>query len=96
MFDITKDRLMWMFLVLKENSPHNVCQIYIKPHSEHLTITLEFQIFVWNLLGYARHLSPFRSLNYTPRRAMDAAIARALVQICDVNSEQHIDLFCKN
>ena len=36
-----------------------------------------------------------RSLNHTQQRAMDAAIARAPVQICDVNSEQPTDLFCK-
>ena len=43
---------------LKENSPHNVCQIYIKPYSEHIKIAVECQIFVWKALDYARHISP--------------------------------------
>ena len=37
----------------------------------------------------------FQSLNQPPRRAMNAAITRVHVQICDVNHKQPIDLFCK-
>ena len=34
-------------------------------------------------------------LSHTLRRAMDAAIARSPFQICDNNSEQPVDFFCK-
>ena len=35
------------------------------------------------------------NINHMPLRAMDTNIAHAPVQICDVNSEQAADLFCK-
>ena len=36
-----------------------------------------------------------QSLNQPPRRALSAAITGVHVQICDVNPEQPINLFCK-
>ena len=30
---------------LKDNIPHNTCQIYVKPHSKNTQMTLESQIF---------------------------------------------------
>ena len=31
--------------ILKDNLPHNTCQIYVKPHSKNTQMTLESQIF---------------------------------------------------
>ena len=30
---------------LKDNLPHNTCQIYVKPHSKSTQMTLEYHIF---------------------------------------------------
>ena len=30
---------------LKDNLPHNTCQIYVKPHSKNTQMTLEYHIF---------------------------------------------------
>ena len=30
---------------LKDNLPHNTCQIYVKPHRKNTQMTLECQIF---------------------------------------------------
>ena len=46
-----------LIINLKENFPHNTCQIYIKLHSKHVNITLECQIFVWKALGYDINLT---------------------------------------
>ena len=32
-------------LALKDNFPHNTCQIYVKPHLKNTQMTLEYQIF---------------------------------------------------
>ena len=34
-----------MALELKDNLPHNTCQIYVKPHSKSTQMTLEYHIF---------------------------------------------------
>ena len=34
----------WDYL-LKDNLPHNTCQIYVKPHSKSTQMTLEYHIF---------------------------------------------------
>ena len=31
--------------LLKDNLPHNTCQIYVKPHSKSTQMTLEYHIF---------------------------------------------------
>ena len=34
-----------VFKELKDNIPHNTCQIYVKPHSKNTQMTLEYHIF---------------------------------------------------
>ena len=35
----------WEEISLKDNLPHNTCQIYVKPHSKSTQMTLEYHIF---------------------------------------------------
>ena len=76
-----------VLFILKENFPHNTWQIFIKLHSEHVTFKCsEMSDICLANTGLCPSLFlHVRSLNHTQRRAMDAAIARALVQVCDVN-----------
>ena len=32
--------------LLKDNLPHNTCQIYVKPHLKNTQMTLECEIFI--------------------------------------------------
>ena len=52
-----------LIIIREEDFSHNVYQIYIKPHSEHVKMTLECQIFnkvifIRKVLDYAGHFSP--------------------------------------
>ena len=55
-------------LNLKDNIPHNTCQIYVKPHSKNTQMTLKSHIFDKKALRQAHHFSWFLVSKAFPRR----------------------------
>ena len=45
MFQYWIEKIGPISLILKDNLPHNTCQIYVKPHSKSTQMTLEYHIF---------------------------------------------------
>ena len=43
--DLIGKTAVWIYDLLKDNLPHNTCQIYVKPHSKSTQMTLEYHIF---------------------------------------------------
>ena len=82
-------------LTLKENFPHNTCQIYIKLYSKHIKNYSRMTDFCLKGTGLCPSLLlHLWSLNNIPWRVFNAAITRVLIQSCDVNPKQPIHLCC--
>ena len=62
-------------IILKDNLPHNTCQVFAKPHLRNTQMTLECQIFYEKALNKPVSFLDFWSPNRSREECMGAAIA---------------------